>query len=255
MAPRPRSAALGGAVLALCGLTAAGENILENLANALKETAAEASLAADGDGGRENPLGDLMGLLGAVKDHPDGSSVCKKGKMPAPKMDHHEQMSANGCGPQGFQIKEAYGLHKCCNGHDVCFSVCGTSHEFCEKEFSRCMKKICKTPLEGSPKECKQQAKAFSKLTKTLGKAFHSKSQEMSCDCLKGSDVPARHRAFLQNFFSRYNESQATDEVLDDTLERWKGREAHLYFDLVKTYGKHFVRFDDIEAEFHNDEL
>ena len=49
-------------------------------------------------------------------------------------------LSANGCGPAGMQVKEAFGLYKCCNRHDVCYGVCGTTHGFCEQMFTGCMK-------------------------------------------------------------------------------------------------------------------
>jgi secretory phospholipase A2 len=32
-----------------------------------------------------------------------------------------------------MQVKETFGLYKCCNGHDLCYATCGTSKGFCEK--------------------------------------------------------------------------------------------------------------------------
>ena len=42
---------------------------------------------------------------------------------------------------------------RCCNFHDVCFSTCGTSFEWCEKQFEQCMTRVCKKPDSGKKKE------------------------------------------------------------------------------------------------------
>eukprot|EP00435_Cladocopium_sp_Y103_P011303 s2180_g2.t4 len=82
-------------------------------------------------------LGALLGGLGGL----DAGPPAKKGKggtmtnmsfFPS-SSDQHKKMMANGCGPEGLVVKEPYGLWRCCNSHDVCFSVCGTSHNFCEE--------------------------------------------------------------------------------------------------------------------------
>ncbi|CAE8594857.1 unnamed protein product [Polarella glacialis] len=207
-------------------------------------------------------LGELMkgfsGMLGGL-DQGGGEKggpkdeVCPFGKVVVPKMNQHTFFAANGCGPQGMQIKESFGLHRCCNGHDVCFSVCGTSHKFCEDEFSSCMKQVCKKPLSGKKKACKEQAQSFSSMTRAFGQGFHHSSQRETCDCVQKADGSAeaqRQREYLETFYSEFNKTAAVAEVIDSELAKWKGREAELHFENVKTYGKQFVRFIDIEGEF-----
>lgn len=212
--------------------------------------------------GQEDPLGGLMAMLGGLAEGlgdsaaPPAPPLCGPGQEAVPKMDQHEKLSANGCGPQGMQIQEPFGLYRCCNGHDVCFSVCGTTHAFCEQEFQNCMKEVCKNPLQGKKKDCKQQAKTFSVLTKSFGADFHSDSQRETCQCVpKGEAVAKRHREYLTAFMKRYNSSAATEEEVDDALSQYQGREGELYLRLVKIHGNNFVRFDNIKGEFLNLEL
>ena len=53
-------------------------------------------------------------------------------------------LSTNGCSMLGDQ-KEAdtFGLWKCCNRHDICYGLCGSSLRFCERSFSTCMSSTC----------------------------------------------------------------------------------------------------------------
>eukprot|EP00439_Symbiodinium_sp_Y106_P084292 s167_g25.t1 len=132
-------------------------------------------------------LGALFEGLGAIQNTGKGGKgaaraddACPAGQSP----DQHSRMMANGCGPQGLVIKEPHGLFRCCNGHDVCFSVCGTSHDFCEDQFSKCMQEVCQSPLSGEHQECQKQAHSFSSMTKIFGSGFHKASQQDSCHCV-----------------------------------------------------------------------
>lgn len=221
--------------------------------------AAGACSNAGGQQAGDDPVGNLLSMLGGLGgggDGPEPEPVCEPGKEAVPLLDQHEKLSANGCGPQGLQIQEPYGLYQCCNGHDVCFSICGTSHSFCESEFRSCMKQVCKKPRAGSKKECRNQAKTFSSLTMSFGLAFHQTSQKEACECLpKGEAVGRRHQEYLLAFYERYNTSAAFEATVAETLTQWKGREAELYFELVQRHGSKFVRFDNIAGEFFNSEL
>ncbi|CAJ1453302.1 unnamed protein product [Effrenium voratum] len=192
----------------------------------------------------------LLGGLGGMSKGGKGGSdrLCPTGKIPVPKLDHHERMMANGCGPQGLVIKEPYGLYRCCNSHDVCFSVCGTSHKFCEDQFSRCMNEVCEQKSPSEREECTQQATSFSSMTKAFGKGFHQASQKDSCECAPKAEAKERHREYLENFYRAYNSSKQSDA--HDDLSEWGGKEAELYFDLVKTYGHMFVEFTDVPKQF-----
>lgn len=53
-------------------------------------------------------------------------------------------LSTNGCSMLGDK-KDAddFGLWKCCNRHDICYGLCGSSLRFCERSFSTCMSSTC----------------------------------------------------------------------------------------------------------------
>ena len=117
--------------------------------------------------GMEN-LADLLGAFGASPGSPGGGrgggrarrsrSICPSGrKFIAPRaiVDVEPGMLvANGCGPQGMEVKESFGLWPCCNIHDVCYSSCGTTFSFCEKRFKNWCTG-CKTWIDHYNTNCK----------------------------------------------------------------------------------------------------
>lgn len=198
-------------------------------------------------GGLEGLLGGLFGGGGGLPSKP----LCEEGKVAVPKTDNHKAMTANGCGPQGMQMPEPYGLFRCCNFHDVCFSTCGTAFDWCEQEFAACLKRVCKTLPKGDERKgCKDQSKSFTSLTGAFGKGFYESSQKESCQCVNKDLAAKKHRDYLKAFLEDYHPEEATDERIDAALEKYKGKEGTLYAALVKMYGHNFVKFDKIGAEF-----
>jgi len=175
--------------------------------------------------------------------------ICPKGEVAVPLSGHHNNMIANGCGPQGFQVKEGFGLHKCCNFHDVCFSTCGTTHEFCEKEFRRCMDLVCTRPLLGTVYACRKQAQGFAHLTKSFGLGFHARSQRESCICMPEEIAGDVHHEYLLEFLKEHDPNTATEEAAEELLRRYEGKEGHLYAGLVKKHGHKFIEFNNIKGE------
>lgn len=204
-------------------------------------------------GGFVEDLGALVqdvNNLEGPNDLEDSSQICKAGFVPVPKMEELKLFTANGCGPQGMQIKEEFGLYKCCNGHDVCFEVCGTTHKFCEDKFSSCMAKVCESPLNGTTEECIAQSKSFSVLTRSFGQSYHLESQKESCDCLPQDQAATRQLSFLQSFYQKYDEKHFSLEEVEQQLSKWSGREGEMFYQLVKQYGQSVVNFDHIQPEF-----
>jgi len=107
-------------------------------------------------------------------------------QMAAPTEDPAYQLRANGCGPEGLQVQEPFGLHKCCNGHDVCYGTCGVHFEYCERRFDECMQAVCK-PYEAAASEmseqCNTQRITFAGMTTVLGNSFFLNSQRDACQC------------------------------------------------------------------------
>jgi secretory phospholipase A2 len=192
---------------------------------------------------------DVNNLEGPNTLEDSSQKICQAGFVPVPKMEELKLFTANGCGPQGMQIKEEFGLYKCCNGHDVCFEVCGTTHKFCEEKFSSCMAQVCETPLNGTKEECLAQSKSFSVLTRSFGQSFHLESQKESCDCLPGDQAAERQLKFLQSFYNKYDGTKSLEEVKRQ-LSKWSGREGEMFYQLVRKYGQAVVKFDHIQPEF-----
>jgi len=45
-------------------------------------------------------------------------------------------------------------LTECCNTHDYCYDICGIDKSLCDKDFERCVRKLCsRTNLEPSETE------------------------------------------------------------------------------------------------------
>jgi len=208
-------------------------------------------------------LGALLGALGGAGGGGGGgpgggkggkkAGVCSKGTMPVPKLDQHKLFQSNGCGPQGMEIKEPFGLHRCCNSHDICYTVCGTSHKYCENQFSSCMKEVCKSPLKGTSQECTQQAQGFSGMTQAFGAGFWKKTQDDTCNCVATEEAAEKQRDYLLHFYKMFNASALDDmAAIDEQLTAHRGREFELIFNLVQRLGKAVVQFtvDDVPKEF-----
>ena len=71
-----------------------------------------------------------------------------------------------------MMVEDNHGLVKCCNGHDICFGVCGTTFSYCESRFSKCMRDLCKDAAE--PAQCNKEAQGFSGMTRLHGGGFHT---------------------------------------------------------------------------------
>jgi hypothetical protein len=58
------------------------------------------------------------------------------------------------------------------SGHDLCYSTCGTTKEYCEKVFKSCMSSVCRTTYASDPQtrgECDKQAQSMTGLTAAFG--------------------------------------------------------------------------------------
>ena len=122
-------------------------------------------------------LGDLLGgLAGAAKQKKDGScpSACESDHddpsrlarmSPAPK--RRIRPYSNGCSvPPSMRdgLGDYSHFETCCDLHDTCYMSCGVHKQFCETEFGKCMKTMCKRKFTNSAKkqqECNSLADMF----------------------------------------------------------------------------------------------
>ena len=127
-----------------------------NLANMLEELFGGEDVEFEGDNGmrdhtqkgfgvERNPCPNFKdsgknGFLAPLMLH---GYTDKNGVEPKKDIDTN-LLSTNGCSMLGDTVeKDNFGLWKCCNRHDVCYGLCGSSLRFCERSFSTCMTSTC----------------------------------------------------------------------------------------------------------------
>eukprot|EP00927_Polykrikos_kofoidii_P008866 TRINITY_DN13700_c0_g1_i1.p1 TRINITY_DN13700_c0_g1~~TRINITY_DN13700_c0_g1_i1.p1 ORF type:complete len:248 (-),score=49.26 TRINITY_DN13700_c0_g1_i1:43-786(-) len=165
-------------------------------------------------------------------------------------------LSANGCGPQGMQVSESFGLWRCCNRHDVCFSSCDISFDYCESMFKKCMKDRCAMPEnKGKQKECQDKASGFSSLTGMFGRGSFANSMTQVCDCLSTeAEAEERRREWVIDVYNRFGPQEKAQNrtLIDELMKNYNGKQGKLYFDLIKKYGAApgFVQWDRVAADF-----
>merc|ERR1711935_371228 len=167
-----------------------------------------------------------------------GSNGCLAGKFPGPTAKPYIY-TANGCGPQGMQVKENFGLHVCCNNHDLCYGVCGTTFGYCEAQFGKCMKAVCEKHGGEKASECNQQAQSFTGMTRMFGGGMHQSSQVDACDCFDSKETAAqRHLEHITGLYQRNNPEKAKDKAfIAGLLERSKGKEGPLTTRVLQNMG------------------
>ena len=193
-----------------------------------------------------------------------GIPICDPGELPAPTENQEYKFECNGCGPKGMQVKESFGLYKCCNGHDLCYSTCGTSKDFCERVFKACMAKTCYAHAERA--ECKKQADSMTGMTGLFGGSFHARTQKGSpengrlgaCDCYAPADADRRWEEKFTEFYEKHSDPPMTlDEAGDKAkkvLSTYKPEQrGEVYYKMIKKYQKstketEFV-WDNVKAE------
>jgi len=187
-------------------------------------------------------------------------SLCDPGTFVAPvslqsllNEKPQRQFVANGCGPQGMEIEEPYGLWRCCNGHDVCYSTPGAAFSFCESEFSSCMAKVCDDFQDRvTGKACHEQANGFSSMTKMFGRGSHGGSQRDVTECVKSSEqAHNKWLSFLKEIYAAAD-MEVSDEKVEVLLAEHRGKEGPLAYSLVKDFGENFVKkTGKVEVEFY----
>lgn len=207
------------------------------------------------DLGNLGDLGGLMGMLGKQNGKKDAGPLrsCPKGKhaAPVPLGVRSEKISANGCGPAGLQVSEDFGLYLCCNRHDVCYQGCGVSFDFCESQFAKCMRNVCKQQEDASQIEpCNKQANSFTGMTKAFGSGIWQSSQETACNCFDTKEEAFEGTLkYLQSVYEAAGEEK-DEAVLNEMLKKFSGKKRQKLIEAINVkYGKHFVEFQNIKEE------
>jgi hypothetical protein len=155
------------------------------------------------DGGLNDLLQGMSGGVGGgAGGGGGGGGGCAPGQAYVPRTDYRPQ--ANGCGPEGMRQRDGdqYGLHECCNGHDTCYSACGTSFSYCEKQFKKCMLDKCKSNKGGS--HCVETANSFASMTGMFGRSFHQQGMQEACECVPKAQASKRNADYFVQFYETY---------------------------------------------------
>ena len=139
-----------------------------------------------------------------------------------------------------WQVEESFGLWKCCNGHDVCYSSCGASFAHCESTFKTCMTQVCDALDQSQRSACHEQARSFTGMTGIFGAASHRMSQQGTCTCVPKAQKRAAWLAFLSDLHTRGGQA-ASEEELGALLDAHKGKEGQLGYRAVRQFGEAFV--------------
>ena len=169
-----------------------------------------------------------------------------------------------------MQVTENFGLYKCCNGHDLCYSTCGTSKDYCEKVFKSCMSSVCTKNYAHDPAtkgECDKQAQSMTGLTAAFGGSFHTRSQSGdpekgqlgACDCYESEE--AADERWMEKFTEFYmahaeppmNEEEAAKKAEEVMKKHKGGKRGEAYYKMIKKYQKstketEFI-WDNVKAE------
>jgi len=216
--------------------------------------------------GQDMDLGALFGAMGGMGKGGglggkggNAASICPAGKFVAPKLSSKlrpGELIANGCGPQGMQVDEPFGLWRCCNRHDVCFSACDVKFDYCEKQFKKCIKERCAhDDNKGKESECKSQGDGFTSMTAMFGAGSHASSMQAVCECKKTEAAAnSQRRDYIVDIYKRFgNKTKADDAAyIDGLVSKYEGKQGKLYLELIHKYGgaEGFVEFDNIRNEF-----
>lgn len=191
-------------------------------------------------------LNDLLGGFNQGAGSMPQQTVCPVGQVEAPTENPEYKFECNGCGPKGMQVAEPYGLFKCCNGHDLCYSTCGTKKEFCEKTFKSCMKQVCSEKGE-EQEACNKQADSLSGLTAAFGGSFHLKSQTGdaekgrigACDCYDSAEAANdRWTKLFTEFYVKHAEMSEAEAAVKaaEVLSKNANKKGEAYFKMIKKY-------------------
>lgn len=192
------------------------------------------------------------------------NQICEKGQHLGPKPLHERKngFKANGCGHPGHdgaQLEEEYGLHKCCNRHDICLQGCGMSFSTCQTAFRQCMKDVCNDQENGDiASDCHKVSNVFYDLQQEYGRPIFYEYQREACDCHEYEEEA--HDGYVDYFKGVYQiagqKKNTQDKDVNALLYKFRGKKREKLMEAVNIkYGSHFVEFLDVAPDLHHEEL
>jgi len=108
---------------------------------------------------------------------------CPNGRPPIHNPGHTP--GSNGCGSYGVNVdlKRCPYLTQCCNGHDVCYDVCGTSRDSCDDTFRTCTQQAPGLPDADTTFFCRNAGMAMYYVVRAAGCSAFKNAQGNACLC------------------------------------------------------------------------
>lgn len=114
------------------------------------------------------------------------------------------QVYSNGCSKPSFiQVIGEEDFTYCCDRHDACYAMCESSKVYCDSDFEKCMKKLCKTNFSTNP-DCIQAASTYAMGTQMFGLQGYEESQTEFCTCIDSTQVLSHYIELIDNFYEKY---------------------------------------------------
>lgn len=125
--------------------------------------------------------------------------------------------SSNGCSkPSGLTVGGEEDFTYCCDRHDVCYSSCGMSKDFCEKDFGKCMKNLCHTAFPSNP-ACPGAAQMYQMGTTMFGVKGFGELQNDYCTCIDRTNVIDHYRKLFRDIYQTHSNKTSTE--IESTIE------------------------------------
>lgn len=108
---------------------------------------------------------------------------------------------SNGCSKPDFigALPGEEDFTFCCDRHDTCYAMCGMSKEYCENDFNKCMKSLCKTNFARNT-ECKDAAEMYYMGVSMFGENGYGDSQDEYCQCIpKSSSITSSEESSIES--------------------------------------------------------
>lgn len=158
---------------------------------------------------------------------------------------------SNGCSKPSFiSIDGEEDFTYCCDRHDACYSVCGASKDFCDRDFGKCMTSMCKSVYKHN-NQCSTAANMYMMGTSMFGQLGFDETQVDFCTCISVDKVPEHTKRLVEQFYKNYTAHETID--VDSLVRKYatnSGTLSHprfpklykLYYELHKKYDKAISR-------------
>jgi hypothetical protein len=131
-----------------------------------------------------NMLGAIAELMASTMTDDCPKFQCPAGQQPV--QSPHYVPVGNGCGTDLIKLESKFRdfFRECCDGHDMCYMTCGSSHKGCEDSFKSCLEESCYAHQEGAElQHCLAESKLYSAGTSGFGCSFFTNAQRDACVC------------------------------------------------------------------------